>query len=47
MRLVIDDTGSGYSSLTRILKMVPDFIKLDRDLVSGIDVDSAHSPKRL
>ena len=39
IRLAIDDTGSGYSSLTHILKLAPDFIKLDRDLVSGIDVD--------
>lgn len=38
-RLAIDDTGSGYSSLSHILKLAPDFIKLDRDLVSGIDVD--------
>src|ERR1019366_882695 len=39
IRLAIDDTGSGYSSLTHILKLAPDFIKLDRDLISGIDVD--------
>jgi EAL domain len=38
-RLSIDDTGSGYSSLVHILKLAPDFIKRDRDLVSGIDVD--------
>jgi EAL domain-containing protein (putative c-di-GMP-specific phosphodiesterase class I) len=38
-RIAIDDTGSGYSSLGHILKLAPDFIKLDRDLVSGIDVD--------
>jgi EAL domain-containing protein (putative c-di-GMP-specific phosphodiesterase class I) len=38
-RVAIDDTGSGYSSLAHILKLAPDFIKLDRDLVSGIDVD--------
>jgi EAL domain-containing protein (putative c-di-GMP-specific phosphodiesterase class I) len=38
-RLAIDDTGSGYSSLSHILKLAPDFIKLDRDLVSGVDVD--------
>jgi EAL domain-containing protein (putative c-di-GMP-specific phosphodiesterase class I) len=25
--------------VTHILKLAPDFIKLDRDLVSGIDVD--------
>jgi EAL domain-containing protein (putative c-di-GMP-specific phosphodiesterase class I) len=38
-RISIDDTGSGYSSLTHILKLAPDFIKLDRGLVSGIDID--------
>lgn len=38
-RIAIDDTGSGYSSLAHILKLAPDFIKLDRDLVSGIDAD--------
>ncbi len=37
--LAIDDTGNGYSSLSHILKLAPDFIKLDRDLVSGIDQD--------
>ena len=31
-RISIDDTNSGYSSLAHVLK-------LDRDLVSGIDVD--------
>jgi EAL domain-containing protein (putative c-di-GMP-specific phosphodiesterase class I) len=38
-RLAIDDTGAGFSSLSHILKLAPDFIKLDRDLVAGIDVD--------
>ena len=39
MRIAVDDTGSGYSSLAHILRLAPDFIKLDRDLVSGIDLD--------
>jgi EAL domain-containing protein (putative c-di-GMP-specific phosphodiesterase class I) len=39
LRIAVDDTGSGYSSLAHILKLAPDFIKLDRDLVSGIDLD--------
>ena len=38
-RLAIDDTGSGFSSLSHILRLGPDFIKLDRELVSGIDFD--------
>ena len=39
VRLAVDDAGSGYSSLTHILKLAPDFIKLDRELISGIDID--------
>lgn len=39
VRLAVDDAGSGYSSLTHILKLAPDFIKLDRELISGIDLD--------
>jgi EAL domain-containing protein (putative c-di-GMP-specific phosphodiesterase class I) len=38
-RISVDDTGAGYSSLTHILKLAPDYIKLDRDLISSIDVD--------
>jgi EAL domain-containing protein (putative c-di-GMP-specific phosphodiesterase class I) len=38
-RLSVDDTGAGFASLAHILKLAPDFIKLDRELVAGIDVD--------
>ena len=38
-RLAVDDTGAGISSLAHILKLAPDFIKLDRDIVAGVDVD--------
>lgn len=38
-RLAVDDTGAGISSLAHILKLAPDFIKLDRELVAGIDLD--------
>lgn len=37
--LAIDDTGSGISSLTHVLKLAPDIIKLDREITSGIDID--------
>ncbi len=43
VRLAIDDTGAGFASFARILKLVPDFIKLDRELTSGID----HDPVRV
>lgn len=41
VRLAIDDTGAGISSLAHILKLSPDVIKLDRSLTSGIDIDPA------
>lgn len=39
VRLAVDDTGAGISSLAHILKLTPEVIKLDRALTSGIDDD--------
>lgn len=36
-RLAVDDLGSGYAGLTAFALLEPDFVKLDRGLVSGID----------
>lgn len=36
IRLAIDDAGSGYSGLQRILALAPDVVKLDRTLIHGI-----------
>lgn len=36
----IDDFGAGYSGLTLLAHFQPDLIKLDMELVRGIDVDS-------
>jgi EAL domain-containing protein (putative c-di-GMP-specific phosphodiesterase class I)/FixJ family two-component response regulator len=41
IRLAVDDTGSGFSSLHHILRLSPDIIKLDRALVTGVDTDPA------
>jgi len=38
-RIALDDTGAGYSGLNHILKLNPNFIKLDRLVTSGIDHD--------
>ncbi|MFW2588807.1 EAL domain-containing protein [Sagittula sp. SSi028] len=38
-RIAIDDVGAGYSSFRHVLQLRPDFIKLDRSLVSGIDMN--------
>ena len=37
VRLAIDDTGAGYSSLQHVLQLSPEFLKLDRSLISGVD----------
>ncbi len=39
IKVAIDDTGSGISSLTHILEICPDIIKLDRSLITNIDSD--------
>jgi EAL domain-containing protein (putative c-di-GMP-specific phosphodiesterase class I) len=38
-RLAIDDAGAGFASLSHILRLSPDFIKLDRTLTAGIEED--------
>ena len=35
--LVIDDFGAGYSNLKRVVDLEPAVVKLDRELVTGID----------
>lgn len=41
VRLAIDDTGAGFSSLSRIVRLRPDVIKLDRDLTADVQSDPA------
>tara|TARA_R110000737_G_scaffold229075_1_gene242892 strand:- start:240 stop:773 length:534 start_codon:yes stop_codon:yes gene_type:complete len=41
VRIAADDVGAGHSGLTQLLRMKPDVIKLDIELVRGIDQDSA------
>lgn len=41
MRVAVDDAGSGYASLQHILRLSPDIIKLDIDLIRSINVDPA------
>ncbi len=40
-RTAIDDFGSGYSGLNLLAEFQPDFVKIDMDLVRGIDADRA------
>lgn len=38
-RVAIDDAGAGFASLRHILRLEPEFIKLDRTLIDGIEAD--------
>jgi len=38
-RLAIDDVGAGVNGLARLAAIRPDWVKLDRKLVAGVDVD--------
>jgi len=41
VRLAVDDTGAGFASLTHIVKLAPDIIKLDLQITRGVDSDPA------
>lgn len=40
-RLAIDDTGAGYASLSHVLRLRPDIIKIDRSLIADVSADPA------
>ncbi len=40
-QFALDDTGSGYAGLEALLELTPEFIKMDRAFVSGVDQDPA------
>ncbi|RBQ27970.1 GGDEF domain-containing protein [Aliarcobacter vitoriensis] len=39
IKIAIDDFGSGYSNFLRILRIKPDYIKIDGSLIKNIDAD--------
>ena len=41
LRIAVDDAGAGFASMRHILKLSPDIIKLDRDVIAGIHTDPA------
>jgi EAL domain-containing protein (putative c-di-GMP-specific phosphodiesterase class I) len=40
-RVAVDDVGAGHSSMRHVMNLRPDFVKVDRWLVGGINLDSA------
>lgn len=40
-QFALDDTGAGYAGLEELVELEPDFIKIDRSMVSGVDQDPA------
>lgn len=40
VRIAIDDFGSGYSNFNQILKIHPEYIKIDGTIIENIDIDS-------
>ncbi len=41
-RVAIDDAGAGYNSLHAIAQIRPDFLKIERSLVRGLNVNMTH-----
>lgn len=41
VRFAVDDTGAGYASLSHVLRLQPDVIKIDRSLIQGLAEDPA------
>ena len=39
MQLALDDYGTGYSNTSNLMRYTPDYLKLDRTLIAGIDSD--------
>lgn len=39
VQVAMDDAGSGFSGLSRLIELAPDIIKLDRVIIEGIDLD--------
>lgn len=42
VKIAIDDYGTGYSNVQNLLKYMPDYVKIDHSLISGIQ----HNPKK-
>ena len=39
VKIAIDDFGSGYSNFCNVIKISPDYVKIDGSIVRNVDVD--------
>lgn len=42
-RIAVDDLGAGYAGLTSVALLQPDFVKIDMELVRGVDVSGTRA----
>lgn len=40
IQIAVDDYGTGYSNISNLLRYMPNYVKIDRSLLSGIQSDS-------
>src|SRR4051794_22734410 len=40
-RIAVDDAGAGYAGLQQVVRVAPEILKIDRSLITGIDVDGS------
>jgi diguanylate cyclase (GGDEF)-like protein len=40
-RIAVDDAGAGYAGLQQVVRIAPEILKIDRSLITGIDVDAS------
>src|SRR3954471_20995461 len=40
-RIAVDDAGAGYAGLQQVVRVAPEILKIDRSLITGIDLDAS------
>ena len=40
-RIAVDDAGAGYAGLQQVVRIAPEILKIDRSLITSIDVDAS------
>jgi diguanylate cyclase (GGDEF)-like protein len=40
-RIAVDDAGAGYAGLQQVVRIAPEILKIDRSLITSIDIDAS------